>query len=180
LDLLGTEPEVADLPEPPSEPEPGTNNVHVATGFITAAAKDQDTDEVRAAHRARLEAAVTTAKQAHVKAVAAAAHAAALVDATRTAPSLALTGAVDGLARDGVTVRLDGDTAQVCVDGRRWKKASHGRQIAADLSFRAALRKASGMTYLPLWVDDAHGWSRELPKCEGEVVVLRTGVANGT
>lgn len=67
----------------------------------------------------------------------------------------------------------------VLVDGLPWWCASRGRLAVADLHFRAAIRHASGLDWLPVIVDNAQDWSGEWPDLEGPIWLMRTEVADG-
>ena len=79
----------------------------------------------------------------------------ALVDVIRRAPSMALEASVAALGELGPVnvVLTEKGGAQVLVDGRPWHLASTGRQIVADVWFRAALRRALKAPWFPLVVD---------------------------
>lgn len=103
----------------------------------------------------------------------------ALVDAVRRAPTEIAKRQAEALGELGpVSLRFgesEKDAAvEVLIDGRPWWLASKGRQIVADLWLRLALRRALGMAWLPLFVDETQSWSGEWPELDGPVVFLRT------
>ena len=121
------------------------------------------------------------AKSAHDSAVAEATRLDALVAAVRRAPSEIAAKQAETLGDLGpVTFRWgDGDAkspaVEVLIDGRPWKFASKGKEVVADLWFRAALRRAKGMPWLPLFVDDVTNvGGQKLPDVGGCVVLLET------
>jgi len=99
----------------------------------------------------------------------------ALVTAIRLAPAVALRESLGRLG-DISPVALSVDDAgelSVQIDGRDWRCASQGRRVVAGLVFRDALRRAVGMKWLTVVVDDAQLWTGDLPAVKGPVIVLR-------
>ena len=74
---------------------------------------------------------------------------------------------------------------RLLLDGRTWNYhapglASTGRKLVGDLWFRAAIRRALGLWYVPLWVEqvqDVQG--QPLPDVGGPVVLLETADVDG-
>jgi hypothetical protein len=138
------------------------------------------------AARARLEADLRTARADLERHTAEAARLDRLVEAIRRAPSVvaerqlgALGEVKDGRAVIGpvsVGFPAQGPAVEVLIDGRPWWTASRGRMVVADLALRMALRRARGLKWLPIFVDNAQDWSGDLVT-EGPAVVLRTAAA---
>jgi len=175
------------VPPMPSEPpapttaRPTEEEVASATDTLSAVerAKGAEAQRVQALRTAEAELARVTKE--HGLAEAEAARVVALVDACRRAPTQIAREQAEALGDMGcVSLRFPPketkDTAEieVLIDGRPWWLASDGRQLVGDLLFRAALRRASGLTSLPLWVDHTTLWSGAWPDVEGPVVFLRT------
>ncbi len=80
----------------------------------------------------------------------------ALVEACRKAPSVAARKELGALGDMGPVEIILGENggAQVLIDDRPYHMASNGRLVVADSLLRAGLRRALGMAYLPLFVDD--------------------------
>lgn len=69
----------------------------------------------------------------------------------------------------------DNPAVSVLIDGRPWWLASRGRQVVADMHLRAAIRRAAGLTGLPIVVDNAQDvGGQPLAQIPGPVVILRT------
>lgn len=99
----------------------------------------------------------------------------ALVQATRDAPSVIAREQAAVLGDLGpVKFRFGNDpSVEVLIDGRPWQFASHGKRIFADCWLRNAIRRAAGLPWLPLFVDDSNLWSNDLPAFP-PMIVLRT------
>ena len=115
-----------------------------------------------------------------------------ILDVVRRAPTEAAAASLDVLRRElghGVGVRFgtlaDGQPeAQVVIDGRPWWCASTGRQIAADLVLRQALRRLAAARYpggalsysdIPVVVDAVSLWTGQLQApAGGQVWLLET------
>jgi len=135
-------------------------------------------------------AALAEAEAAEGAAAAELARAELVLDVLRRAPTEAAREAEQALvaalpARCGVRVVFGdlasgGPEAEVLIDGRPWWLASTGRQIAADLDLRLALRRLAATRYpggalgyddLPVIVDRANLWTGDLSR-EGAVWLL--------
>ncbi len=106
----------------------------------------------------------------------------ALLEAVRQAPSLVAQRQAEALGDLGpVSLEFDDNPAvRVMVDGRPWWLASRGRQVVADVWLRAALRRAMGMDYLPLVVDNVQDvGGQPVPSLGGPMVILETTNAAG-
>ncbi|MDG1479212.1 MAG: AAA family ATPase [Myxococcota bacterium] len=69
----------------------------------------------------------------------------------------------------------DNPAVSVLIDGRPWWLASRGRQVVADMHLRAAIRRAAGLTGLPIVVDNVQDvGGQPLAQIPGPVVILRT------
>lgn len=179
LVALGTAP--SEVPHPPG-PRPSEREVLEAKATL-------DRARVALGEAKQHAAQVDAAKKRHAAAVGAWDLATAeaerldrLVEVLRRAPSILAARQVEKLGDLGpVTVRLPetGPAVEVLVDGRPYWTASRGRLVVADLWFRAALRRAVGLAWLPLFVDDVNAWSGEWPALPGPQVRLRTAAVDG-
>ena len=100
----------------------------------------------------------------------------AVVDIVRGAPAqaLAIKMAALGSGPMAITVSEAGGV-DVTIDGRPWGCASTGRRIVADADFRARLRSAVRLAWLPVIIDEAQSvGGQALPDCGGQTVVLVT------
>lgn len=182
---LGSVPKPGNAPEAPEAPEsprPAREDVAGARSVLEQNAQAQGAAKANEAQRARLQEQVTQAREAANQATLKARAWDALVEAVRAAPGKQLeAGAaqLNSILRDdGVQLLIGQDdkaAMSVQVDGRDFDRASTGRQIRADLSFRIALRKVLGMEWLPIFVDNASSWSGPFPTSEvGPVIYLVT------
>lgn len=100
-----------------------------------------------------------------------------LVQAIRDAPSAMLRRNLERFGDLGpVSLRVpdDGPAVEILIDGRDWRLASTGKLVVADLWFRMGLRRAFGMTWFPMFVDNAAAWSGDWPKADGPMIRLVT------
>jgi len=98
-----------------------------------------------------------------------------LVVAIREAPAQLLPFAIERLGDCGpVRVVPAGAGCEVTVNGHPWQEASTGELIHADLMFRAAIRRAFSVRWLPIVVDRVQDWSGEWGDVPGPVVFLQT------
>ena len=102
----------------------------------------------------------------------------ALLDAVRAAPSAVAQRQAEALGELGpVSLEFGENPAvTVLVDGRPWWLASRGRQVVADVWLRHAIRRALGLNYLPLVVDNVQDvGGQPVPNLEeGPMIVLKT------
>ncbi len=101
----------------------------------------------------------------------------ALLEAARQAPSQVARQQAEALGELGpVSLEFDDNPAvSVLIDGRPWWLASRGRQVVADVWLRTALRRAMGMDYLPLVVDNVQDvGGQPVPNLGGPMVILET------
>lgn len=173
LAKLGAEGVPADVPRPTSE------EVTEATAVVQAATEAGRTARALAEAQRALAEAEGKVQAATAEAV----RCQALVECWRRAPSEIARAQVAALGDMGpVTLRFppkeskDTPEIEVLVDGRSWRRASHGRIVLADLYLRAAIRRAAGLDALPIIVDGAQDWSGAWPMdaIPGPVWLLRT------
>lgn len=177
--LLGERPQVEPAPEP-GQPRPTPSQVTDARAALALAARSEGAAARLEAERAAATRDLDAVTAQHGAAVAEAARLDALVAAVRRAPSILAQRQRQALGDLGpVDVRFpsEGPAVEVLIDGRPWWTASRGRQVVADLSLRAGLRRALGVPWLPIFVDNAQDWSGSWPSVEGPVVLLRTAAA---
>lgn len=130
--------------------------------------------------RARLERDLAEARAGLERWTAEAARLDRLVEAIRRAPSVVAERQMQVFGHLGpVAIRfpVDGPAIEVLIDGRPYWTASRGRLVVADLALRTALRRARGLGWLPIFVDNAQDWSGELATT-GPAIVLRTAAAS--
>lgn len=173
---LGREPSVPAAPAPPGGARPSDEAAREAQAALDEARRIAGAAEERRRQREVAEQRVGRARSAVDAATEAAAHADRLVEAVRRAPSVRLARSLEALGDLGpVSLALpEKGGVEVLVDGRPWWLASTGRLVVADLCFRLALRRALGMTWWPLAVDDAQAWSGAWPEVDGPTILLRT------
>ncbi len=69
----------------------------------------------------------------------------------------------------------DNPAVSVLIDGRPWWLASRGRQVVADIHLRAAIRRAAGLSDLPIIIDNVQDvGGQPIPRIPGPVLILRT------
>jgi hypothetical protein len=114
---------------------------------------------------------LTGARAAHATAALEAERLDVLVNAVRAAPSIIAKQQAEALGDLGpVSIRFGTDPAvEVLFDKRPWYAASTGKRILCDLWLRAAIRRASGHEWLPLFVDERQSWSGPLPAFEPRI-----------
>lgn len=176
---LGDRPEVPDMipvSAPPEGDRPGDDEVGAAHETVRKAERAQGAVAQRETDLARLRAQLDASEGSLAEAAAEVGRLEALVEATRRAPSVAAERQLEALGDLGPVslVFVDGGGVEVLVDGRPYHLASTGRLLVADVWFRAGLRRAIGVPYLPLFVDciqDVVG--QEIPD-RPPAVLLRT------
>jgi len=177
---LGPCPARVDPPEEPEFERPTPDEDNEAAAIMRAAiaasgAAQQHERSVEAARR-RIEQAAEAAEEAQVSA----AYHEALVEAVRRAPGEQLRGGLEALGDLGpVSLDVTDTGVRVLVDGRSYHLASRGRLVCADAWLRLALRRALGMEWLPIFVDDASAWTGDWPEADGPVVFLVTEAREG-
>ena len=102
----------------------------------------------------------------------------ALLDAVRAAPSAVAQRQAEALGDLGpVSLEFGENPAvSVLVDGRPWWLASRGRQVVADVWLRSAIRRALGLAYLPIVIDNVQDvGGQPVPHLDdGPTIVLKT------
>lgn len=181
---LGAEPTVRPAPQgavqAPARPKPSAMELAGARSVLDAAERARGAAAQRGATVDELRHDLEEAREKLATAEAEAARCAALLECVRKAPSEAVRQSIEGLEAGPVTLQLEGTGVQVLIDGRRWQRASTGRQVVADLYLRAALRahldlgQGRPATWLPLFVDRAQDWSGPWPEIPGPVVRIFT------
>lgn len=183
LMALGRCPPVMAEPAKIMHERPHFTEIEAATALKAKADAIKGAADARARARERAKAGVIKAETAHTLAKAKADRLDVLLDAVRAAPSLALSDALAVLNVGGVEVVVDDKSGlDVRIDGRAWSNASTGRQVAADAALRNALRKAAGVPWFPLVIDNVQAWSGVIPEIDkptGPVIVLRTVKGEG-
>jgi hypothetical protein len=175
---LGPEPTIPSIGETakPDAPKPSPEQVVQARATIEAAQQAEGAAAQHARATASAEQAATAAEAAHKAAEAERFRMNVLVDAVRKAPTVIAERQIAALGDLGpVSLRFVGNGVEVLVDGLPWEFASDGRCVVADLHFRAALRRAVKLGWLPLFVDSVQAvGGQPVPDVGGPVVHLRT------
>jgi hypothetical protein len=183
LAALGGEPILSTALEEPKRPETERPNRHAEIDAVNLIAQAQhargaaeQASRQLAADKAALAQAETEAKKAAAEAV----RLEHLVQAARRAPSEIARQQAAALGDLGpVSFEfLEGGGVEVKVDGRPWWLASQGELRQADLYLRLAIRRALGLKWLMVFVDEANLWSGDWPDA-GPVCFLRTEPGEG-
>lgn len=143
-----------------------------------------------ARQRARAEADVAADTAALEAATTTAARKSAVLDCVRKAPSLiadrrqALFGDLgivqlrfppdEGKGTRAIEVLVETADAAGNVEIVPWERASTGWRILADLTLREAIRRLSGLDWLPIFVDEAQSWSGDYPAIPGLIQLWTT------
>jgi hypothetical protein len=167
------------VPAPPGEAKhhrPEAIDVVAAVRLLAKAGATNAVADERENTRSTAKAAADFAEIKSKEAAASLSRIESLLIAVRQAPSVALKAALAPLCVDGLQLVLAGSGCEVRVDGYSWEGVSDGRQVAADASFRGALRVACKMQWLLMAIDNRGAWSYELPEAVegGPLLVLRT------
>ena len=155
---LGDRPKVSEpcsQPDKPSDGRPNAQELEQARRAVEDASKAAGRAEQRSQDLESLRKTLQTSEAALEAAEGERARLDALVDAVRRAPSEAARAqrsALGDLGPVSLTLRKDGGV-DVLIDQRPWHLASTGRRVVADAWFRAALRRAIGLSWLPLFID---------------------------
>lgn len=185
IDALGPEPRdeaaaTVPAPRPPDVPRPGHGDVAHARGVVEDAAQAAGARAKVAEGQGRLEALVAEAAATVERAAAELARVEILVAAVRMAPSVALRrqlAALGDIRPASIELGAKGG-AQIHVHGRPWSvpgAVADGFRLAADLAFRAGIRRAMGAAWLPIVVDRAQDLrGHEWPDVRGPVIALET------
>ena len=180
-DALGNRPAVSRLtvaPVAPASEAPTDEAIQAARATIRNAERATGAREQAARQQRAAASAAESAQSAYDAAEANAARAEALVVAVRAAPGARLARCVELLGDIGpVSMRVPKSRGaiEVLIDGLEYWRASAGKQVYADALLRAGFRRALGMGYVPVVVDEIQSWSWELPPIEGGPVwYLRT------
>jgi DNA repair exonuclease SbcCD ATPase subunit len=178
LAALGPEPTIPSIGNTtkPDAPKPSAEQVVQARATIDDAQKAEGAAAQHARATASAEQAATAAEASHKAAEAERFRMNVLVDAVRKAPTVIAERQIAALGDLGpVSLRFVGNGVEVLVDGLPWEFASDGRCVVADLHFRAALRRAVKLGWLPLFVDSVQAvGGQPVPDVGGPVVHLRT------
>lgn len=174
---LGDRPEAPRTARPiePSEPRPVAGEIAQARKAIEVWGRDNADSAASQRQADRHQVDLDAAKARLAAAEERAQKAGKLLEATKTAPGRIAARQAAALGALGpVSLRWEGMGVEILVDGRPFWLASAGKQIAADLAFRAALRRLAKLEYFPMVVDNRQNWSGELPAINN-VIELRTG-----
>jgi len=172
---LGPEPVGALEVQQPAGVPPTELDLLGARNVLEAATRADGAARMREADRERQRHAVEEASVRASEAAGDADRLDRLVVAIREAPAQLLPYAVEALGDLGpVSLRAAGTGVEVLVRGHPWQEASAGELVHADLCLRAALRRAYGVRWLPIVVDQAQDWSGTWPDVPGPTVFLVT------
>ncbi len=172
---LGPEPRQRTAPDEPAIPRPTPEAVAAATQALT----DWNHHEGAVRERERFSKAakdrLAHARTAHALAMQEAERLGVLVGAVRDAPSVIAKQQAGVLGDLGpVSLKFGTEIAvEVRIDGRPAWLASTGKRLLADAWLRNAIRRAAGLEWLPLFVDNRQDWSGELPDF-APMICLRT------
>jgi hypothetical protein len=160
-----TGPSAPAIQNPPNEQVDEAHKTKVAWNEYNGAVRGRADAEQRNKNR------LTGARAAHATAALEAERLDVLVSAVRAAPSIIAKQQAEALGDLGpVSIRFGTDPAvEVLFDKRPWYAASTGKRILCDLWLRAAIRRASGNEWLPLFVDERQSWSGPLPGFEPRI-----------
>ena len=177
---LGTRPWIPDIPDTPENPvgrEPTEEWLEKATGAIRALDEAKGAQNQRKGDTTRTKDQLHDVRNALQMAEMEATRCEALVQAIRAAPSHTAKSGISALgSTEPVDLEfLDRGGVEVRIDGLPWWLASDGRLVHADARFRQGLRRAIGLSWLPIFVDRIQAISpREWPKVDGPLIVLET------
>lgn len=179
-----------DVGPAPSAARPTEDAAQAATVVLRRA--EAATIAAGAAERQRAKAQADVAKDAAAldAATTTAARKAAVLDCARKAPSIiadrqrALFGDLgcvqlrfppdEGRGTQAIEVLVETEDAAGHVEIVPWERASTGWRILADLHLRAAVRRLSGLDWLPIFVDEAQSWSGDYPAIPGLIQLWTT------
>lgn len=80
----------------------------------------------------------------------------------------------EGKGTAAIEVLVETEDAAGHVEIVPWDRASTGWRILADLHLRAAVRRLSGLDWLPIFVDEAQSWSGDYPAIPGLIQLWTT------
>ena len=181
IKALGAAPTVPRKPRKPAEPqhaEPGPARLEKARKVLAdrdaAAAVQEDRQQQSNRADTAYGEAVAELQAAQIEAT----YWDALVEVMREAPSRAVQEGIKKLGDLGpVRISVGVDPAvTLTVDGVPWGLTSSGRRVVADAYLRAGLRRAAGLGWFPIFIDDAVlvGGQEQAPINEPKVVLVTT------
>ena len=176
LSMLGPEPqEPKPMVEQPAGVPPAPIDVAAARGLVEQAQRAEGAAGLRDADREKAQKALDAAREKAQAAADEASRLDQLVSVIREAPAQLLPYAIEALGDTGpAKVVGSGAGVTVHVNGHPWQEASQGELIHADLWLRAAIRRAYGVRWLPLIVDQAQDWSESWDGVQGPAYLLWT------
>ena len=176
LSMLGPEPqEPKPIVDQPAGVPPTPLDVAGARTTVEQAQKAEGAAGLREGDRERAQKAIEAAESKATTAADEAARLERLVEVIREAPAQLLPYAIEELGQLGpCQVVPRGAGVTVHVNGYPHQEASQGELIHADLHLRAAIRRAYGVRWLPLIVEQAQDWSEAWPDIPGPVYFLWT------
>ena len=80
----------------------------------------------------------------------------------------------EGRSTAAIEILVETEDAAGHVEIVPWDRASTGWRILADLHLRAAVRRLSGLDWLPIFVDEAQSWSGDYPEIPGLIQLWTT------
>jgi len=176
LAMMGQEPqEPSPSVQQPQGVPPTPIDVAAAQGVIEQAQRAEGAGQLRDEDRQRAAKALDAARAKLKAAAAEADRLDKLVEVIREAPAQLLPYAVEALEDTGpAKVVASGAGVTVHINGHPWQEASQGELIHADLYLRAAIRRAYGVRWLPLIVEQAQDWSEDWGDVQAPAYMLWT------